>query len=461
MVLEVRGLEGCRPMRRVLSMVMVAGFTFGACGGDSSSDSERLPTDPRREVTSAFIERVAPRGDSYEEALARSVTDIEEFWSQRYPVLFGVAYREVADHRPIGTGEEIRCEGVDRAYRDLKGRVLYCASEDTVIFDELNLLRDLHEFFGDLAVGAVLARAWGSVIQARAGFHESTLSKTVLDIAADCFAGAWMGQAVDGASLEREWGDVELALAGYVLTDGAHASNDGGAVMAFDRVEAVRDGIEGGAERCVAYADARTPPQVTDLTSDADGVPSHDAALTDIVADLDAYWVVRIPGFEPISRARGVDATAVSMCAGEEPSETARDPIAYCSSTSTIRYDEEFFVASDAVVGPGSAVAYLSDAWAMAAVIALGHSMDVATNSLVTDCLSGTWAGDVAAGIRRDAEIAISSPMLDRMISSIFVTQRVRDSLAGGFERASAFRAGFLATSQETSSPVDVCRRFL
>ncbi|NIQ57003.1 MAG: peptidase, partial [Gammaproteobacteria bacterium] len=119
----------------------------------------------------------------------------------------------------------------------------YCSPGDYVAWDAEGLMPGLYTEFGDFAVALVLAHEWGHVAQDRAGIDGPGI---MLELQADCFAGAWARHVEMGESaLALRPGDLDEAVAGYLLfrdPPGTSPAAPDAHGSAFDRVLAFQEG---------------------------------------------------------------------------------------------------------------------------------------------------------------------------------------------------------------------------
>ncbi|MET0903146.1 MAG: neutral zinc metallopeptidase [Acidimicrobiales bacterium] len=183
--------------------------------------------------------------------------DLESFWT----VLFEEQGREwtpVADLVPIDPGAaEVQCGGETYSGDVLVNASFYCADDDTIYIDEVNLVPALNEI-GDYAVATEIARQYAYAAQVRLGNEESDLAT---NLHADCLAGVYarsgfLGDREDqGQALFLSPGDLDEAVIAFLLnSDASEAVEDGNVSVgtAFQRFDAYRDGFLAGTGACDA-----------------------------------------------------------------------------------------------------------------------------------------------------------------------------------------------------------------
>lgn len=421
---------------------------------DSATEPPPTPGDIDSEALDGLRERLGVEVSDFDAVHGAAREGLDAFWGEQYPTLYGSEYRG-PDTVAAGPGDEIVCDGVTRSYRDVKGRVLFCPEEELLVYD-VGRLRDLHAAFGDDVVGAVLARSWGRAVQART--VPPDVPEIMLDLQADCFAGAWLSRSGSTSS-----DGLAPTLAGYVsMRERTEKERVGSEVAtAPERIAAVEDGAAGGAGRCAAYVDEAARPDVSNLEiPTTPGSPTADDPLPELVEALNASWSANITGFEPVTHADSVDTDTVWMCEGHEEPEVA--PTAtFCEATRRARFDEGFAASTTLVVGPAATRALLADAWARAGALALGFTSDPTVDGVVLDCLAATWPGETVLAGPGDPGGAMSHEVLDQTVATLLVSGAARDDGLDPFARVEAFGAGFTAASGDGPGPADACSRFL
>jgi hypothetical protein len=182
----------------------------------------------------------------------------------------------------------------------------YCPPEDAVAFDQELFLPDLADRYGDFTAAVVVAHEWGHVVQERGQVRAPSV---IMELQADCFAGAWVGRVADGDSDRFTIGTEELdqALAGILsLRDapGSAADDPLAHGSGFDRVGAFQDGFEQGATRCAEYRNGDPEPfqwpfSAGEILTEGDlplSGPASDPGIVELVfPSLDAWWTDTFP----------------------------------------------------------------------------------------------------------------------------------------------------------------------
>jgi predicted metalloprotease len=390
---------------------------------------------------------------------ATAIADIQAFWSRTMPDVYRERYEPIADDHlfPYSSDDPPpACGGRgDAPYEEVAGNAFYCSEGDFVAWDVEQLVPRLEQRFGDFAVALVLAHEWGHVIQARTG---STIDATVyLENQADCFAGAWAHHVESGDStrLVADASDLDTALGGYLEfrdPPGIDPSDQGAHGNGFDRVSAFQDGFEEGAQQCATYEN--DPPPVTEspYTSFEDQANGGDVALADAIdlvhTDLDDYWGEHVDGSSsPVSQL-ATSATGATSC-GESDGGVLVDGVEYCGIDHRVVYDPDVLSRVYRSTGDFGAGMVLAAEWSAAAQDALGYPTGGRAGRLLSDCLTGTWAGDIARGTRTGngrgstgSQLSLSPGDLDQGIAT-FVGLGGSDERGTAFARVAAFRKGF------------------
>src|SRR4029453_15295074 len=154
-----------------------------------------------------------------------------------------------------------------------------------------------------LLVALVMAHEYGHAVQHRLGLTDQP--SVFVELQADCFAGAWLGDAKAGHSPAFNGvtpAHIDSAPPGLLqLRDkpGTPATTEGAHGNAFDRIQALQDGVQNGATRCAEYS-ADNPP-VTEVRcrreeeAPTGGNLPYDKAADTLVDDAAGYWARAYP----------------------------------------------------------------------------------------------------------------------------------------------------------------------
>lgn len=468
---------------------------LGACGVEASGDGPAVvgqrrdqpstdivgsdigpttsSTPPTTAPPPADVEVIGSDGSDVNLVAANAIEDLESFWADAFPAVYGDPYE------PVGGGFFAIDSATDPrtlpcAVSDIEqvlNNAFYCPPDDAVAWDQEILMPELAEQYGDFTVAVVLAHEWGHAIQARAGVDEPTV---ILELQADCFAGAWVAHVDAGEdtrfSLTTE--ELDLALAGILsLRDapGLVAEDPMAHGSGFDRVGAFQEGFEDGASRCAEFTDGDpTPyqfpyrdydeelaggdmPFESTVGADGETVQGIDTAAFE---SLEAYWADAFPTisdgteWEPLEDAVGFSPDDPPDCNGT-PVEDYR--LFLCVPDRYVGFDEEetmpqAYQFGDFAVGTLFGTQY---------GLAVQDQLDLAPDSDVQatlwgDCYAGAWAGALLPEELDQEELpyvlALSPGDLDEGVAVLlsFRTESDRQRQGPGFLRVKAFRTGVI-----------------
>ncbi len=417
----------------------------------------------------------------YDSILKTSIRDIQDFWSEQLPAVYGARYETLPQsHIHAYTSRTdmssiTECAGGGATYKDFKHNAFHCPLDMTVNYDNQDLFPGLYKKFGAFTLAQVLSHEWGHVIQTQTGteFPATVLSETQ----ADCFAGAWVEHVDSGDSklLKLDPGDLDKGLAGMLeFSDpiGGDPTNKGAHGSGFDRVNAFQQGIEGGVARCAQWTE--NPPLIVELpfTSALDVAQGGNLPFRDVVPttkqDLDLYWGQFTFGGEPYQSVSDVvsynpkDKGSLPNCSGFKASDY-KDSIFYCQDEDFVAYDRNLVRGVYGEFGDFAVSVLVGNAWASAMQARLDIAGDNKTIGLQADCLTGAWVGSVPVDQEgtvqargqletREASFSLSPGDLDEVVQSFLVfadpVEAKKASRGTAFERMEAFRLGFFQDEQ-------------
>jgi hypothetical protein len=142
-----------------------------------------------------------PRHPEYDGYLTAAFKDIQDFWAQAYPEVYGTAWTPLAGGIYAGyPGRQApipACnpgnEGTSTYERIQKGTAFYCPYGDFMAYDDDDRLPAMVDQLGREAVAVALAHEFGHAVQARADEFDQPI--VLMEQQADCFAGAWVAHA--------------------------------------------------------------------------------------------------------------------------------------------------------------------------------------------------------------------------------------------------------------------------
>ena len=240
------------------------------------------PADPTD--TSAPVSTVPGRADEllnfgdekerrdYDEFLVAALNDVEVWWSEQFPRIYGAPFEPLAGGIYAGYPERTDpipgCGGDDETSYDelIFFAAFYCPEGDFMAYDdgEEGLLYQLADSFGPSVMGVVLAHEYGHAIQERAGVLAQQPPTIVTEQQADCFSGAWLGRAVRGEApgVDVDDSDIRAGLVALIQVRdpiGISQEEAGSHGSGFDRVGAFQVGFDDGPARCAELVDNPLP----------------------------------------------------------------------------------------------------------------------------------------------------------------------------------------------------------
>jgi predicted metalloprotease len=420
-----------------------------------------------------------PAAQPYDKTLKTAIADIQDFWQQQMPAVYGIPYERVPNSKIHAYTAKTNMKAItecaratNRGYQDFKDNAFVCQLDGTVNYDNGELFPRLYKQFKDaFPLALVLSHEWGHVIQGQTGtqFPATVLSETQ----ADCFAGAWVAHVQSGASrVQLKPGDLDTGLAGLLQfrdPTGGDPTMKGAHGSGFDRVNAFQQGVEGGAQRCAAWA--QNPPLILELpfTSLQDVIQGGNLPFRDVVPttkqDLDLYWgqftfkgapyksVSDVIAYNPKDKKSLPECPSLKLKASDY-----KDTVFYCADNDFIAYDRNLVRGVYDTVGDFGVSVLIGNAWASAMQNRLGITGDSKAVGLQADCFTGAWVGSVpvdqqgtvqarGAPESRQSAFALSPGDLDEVVQSFLVFADPAGAKQGtrgtAFERVEAFRLGF------------------
>ncbi|MEP7204072.1 MAG: neutral zinc metallopeptidase [Ilumatobacteraceae bacterium] len=419
---------------------------------------------------------------AYDGYLTAAFSDIEAFWTEQFPVLYGTDFTPLAGGIYAaypGRAEAIPgCGTPETTFADVEDNAFYCVDGDFMVYDDEKLLPQLVDDLGQSAVAVVLAHEFGHAVQFRAdAFNEPTILK---EQQADCFAGAWTAHVSRGESDIINFTDEDISgglIAMIQVRDplelgGQIDSNSHG--TGFDRVGAFQDGFIGGPERCKTFFTEGRENQLISIPFDFSDLnegnlplidPNPDATngpqdvVTLLPASLTRFWTEQLAASSltltaPTITLFSPSTDALPTCDGVDSSQFERN-VLYCAPTNTIYIDQEFASSSidTSLLGDMSIGFLVSQGYGENVQGVLGSTLQGEARVLLDDCLTGVWAKDITPPIpedRVDTTVLSAGDLDEAVITAILHSDRTADTDVNGtaFERVDAFRAGVLGGMQ-------------
>ena len=467
------------------------------------------PTEPPRADPELFadvpladvvdIDDAKPARD-YDAFVAVAVADIERWWGEVFPQVYGEPFMPLANGIFAGYPERRSdlpgCGEPTTLYEDLNQfAAFYCAIDDFMIYDDgdESLLKQLADGFGPSVMGIVIAHEYGHAIQQRIGALDQFVATIFTEQQADCFSGAWTGQAYRGESPLLRLGDNDVRAGLIAMLEvrdpvGFSQFDPGGHGSAFDRVGAFQEGFVEGPARCAELLDdpLTLMPNVFRDQNDAvlegnavyDCEELRDFGATDeaianctpapvfLAEDLNDFWNVSLGDDFPDMTAQPVDDLAGVECA--DGVVLALDAL-LCPADDTVAYDEPDVLELYREFGDFTLGYFYGIAWSERAQQLEGSALTGEQRALLNDCYTGAWTGDITPDEsgntprRRDLDgdgvadlgtITSSPGDLDeaiRMAILVGDSGANADVVGSPFEKIAAFRVGVLGG-------LDACR---
>jgi predicted metalloprotease len=387
------------------------------------------------------------------EVVRAAIGDLSQYWDNQMPRVFDRKFEPLAGGFYAWT-PQTKLPPCAAGPEEISGNAFYCARGDLLAWDAAELLPQMQETYGDLAVGVVIAHEWGHVVQAR----ENKVAATVtLEQQADCYAGAWMRHVEDTKNPAFPLSDnsADRALSGLLdVADqpGTAAGDPRAHGSGFDRVASFQSGYESGVKQCASMTDANTKlvelpfNGVRDLASG--GNLPYNQIVDLAMSDLNDYFNVtgaKALGttWKPIV-ARPFAAQAGAPTCGS--SDTTKFKLFFCSPERYVAFDNtDLFPRLSERVGDYAVATMLATQFGLA-VLTDANKMpkDTRKQNLAGDCVAGAWAADVFENRRTGNDnMRLSPGDLDEAIKVLLMFGKGSNSDYGsGFQRVEWYRKG-------------------
>ena len=406
----------------------------------------------------------------YRETLKDAIADIQAYWTDEFPKLYGRRYQPVPEERIIAARPGVKlpkCQGSTLTYDDARDNAFYCYRSNFIAYDDVGLFPRMNRDFGRMSVALVLAHEWGHAIQDRAG--DAGRETILKELQADCFAGAWLARVAhgDAEKIKLEGGNLDSALAAMLsFRDpvGSAAQDEGAHGSGFDRVGSFQDGFDGGAKVCAPYY--RRPPIVfevpfTDAQDAASGgnAPADEVIPTSVDLLNDFYSQVE-PAYLPkttddIYSYDSSDKKHLPTCGRTTlDAKFVENRVFFCSADGDFGFDEPYLQHVYDDIGDFGVATLLADAFATY-VQTLQQFPGVADNKpnavFGADCYTGGFTAALYRGVllidpnTGQSEVTLSPGDLDETIAAYADYSRARGqgNIDLTFARLRAFRDGF------------------
>jgi predicted metalloprotease len=433
--------------------VAVAAAVVVGCGADGESGSDVGSGAPGAVVSLGSEEGSLPQ------VSAASIRSLQEFWTAAMPATYRKRFVDLrGGYQPkTSRSAPFTCGGQSQDYEDIKGNAFYCGSprDDYIAWDNEVLFPRLNENFGSISPAVVLSHEMGHAIQARAGVDAETI---VLELQADCFAGAWTSFAEKSQQdpVELAEGALDGAIAAILtLRDqpGTPAVNPQAHGSGFDRVSSFQAGYDDGPKRCAQFATEGVTTTEFPFRTRAEALTGGNLAYAEAVPllakTLDQFWADNLAAlgkggtFQPPQQAP-VDSPPLADC----PDESVRSDVGanYCPPTNTVSWADSVLAPIHDRIGDMASGTILSDQWGKAGQTQAGLPVDGQDAGLQRDCMTGAWIGTLGS---QGLSGALLSPgdideALATIISSTLAAEGARKERGDAFTRTQAFRTGVL-----------------
>jgi predicted metalloprotease len=363
----------------------------------------------------------------YDAFVAVAMTDIERWWAETFPEVYGKPFEQLRGGVWAGYPERQTqlpgCGEDHTSYQDLNLYVaFYCQFDDFLIYDDgsQSLLAPLASEFGPAVMGIVLAHEFGHAIQSRVGALDQFLATIYTEQQADCFSGAWAGQAYRGESPLLRLGDADVRAGLIAMLEvrdpvGTNQFVEGGHGSAFDRVGAFQEGFVNGAQRCSELLDDPLPlmpnefqpnsldavlggnapydcEELRDLGATDQEIADCTPAPVFLADDLNDFWRTQLgSGFPTLTETARDSVDGVSCADGVRLAED----VLLCPSQNAVVYDEPDVLDLYHTFGDFTLGYFYGIAWAERAQELNGSTLQGEPRALLDDCYTGAWVRDI------------------------------------------------------------------
>ena len=473
----------------LLAIALLAACASEASAPPSGLDFEGDELNPSGDLDEEIDEPIAPDtgldgedAPTSDQVVEAALTDVEAFWRRTYEGVYGEPYEPISGgFWAYGPDSEQPPCGVPRpAYEDIAQNAFYCPSADLVAWDDVSLIPQLYEEFGGFTLGIVFAHELGHAVQARA---RTTGPTVLLELQADCFAGAWARDVEEGNSefFELTVDDLDKAVAGFLeLRDGVGvAAGDPAAHgTGFDRIGSFSDGYEQGVDLCASYPDQLASGDLVvvevPFTQQDDFERGGNLPLADLLPllreDLENFWTLLFQQedreWTRVTDIVQVDPDVDEVECGDETYEgdVLVNASFYCVDSDTIYIDEVNLIPALNDIGDYAVATEIARQYAFAAQVRRGIEETSLATNLNADCLTGVYASSGFLADRQDRGQALflSPGDLDEAVIAFLLnsdaSEDIEDdgvSVGTAFQRFDAYRDGFLSGTPACDALLD------
>ncbi|REH41092.1 putative metalloprotease [Kutzneria buriramensis] len=387
---------------------------------------------------------------------ASTITDVQAYWRQNFPTVFGKAWRDVTGgvYSVDTSKDKAKAPPCTDQASDVEGNAFYCPAKDSVAWDRAALLPVLRDQFGDASVVVVLAHEMGHAVQNRtsptqdvARADPDRYPTILIETMADCYSGAFVRSVVDGKAPHLRINAQQLdkaisALATFRDPVGTSAGEEGAHGDAFDRVSAFQDGYQQGPKLCAGMTVANRQFTQRTFTDPRDQARGGNLTLPDLVNALtpDASSFFASVAGSNWSQPKLTQTDGAAGCGDQ-------GPVAYCPDTKSISLSTKGtvpLIVSN--IGDFAAGTLIVTRYALAALSALGKPVDGPDAGKAAVCLAGAYSSSVLT--HKGNQLQLSPGDLDKSVGVLLGYDYASRGTSGkglptGFDRVLAFRAGF------------------
>lgn len=229
-------------------------FQHGFDGGPKAC--KPLITSPLEVTEVAFdsIDEAESGGDLAIDQVLELLPDaLNDYWT-RTAVGVGLDFEPILTVRAYNPRtDNLECGGDDLDSESLADEIFVCVPDRYVAFDRQIAAR-LHRDIGDWSIATLLSRQWVSSALIQNGRDDTTRES---ELASACFSGSFSKEVVDGidvasgGSFSISPGDLDEAVITFLLFSQPSSEAGDGAVTAFERIRAFREGFFGDSDVCL------------------------------------------------------------------------------------------------------------------------------------------------------------------------------------------------------------------
>ncbi len=392
------------------------------------------------------------------DVLAAAEASIHDYWSTALGEVYGRPFHDLAGgfQPKFPSSSPWTCHGQNLTYDDIKGNAFYCGGrgDDYIAYDAAYLLPQLNRTFGALAPAVVLAHEMGHAIQARVGVKAPSV---VIELQADCFAGAWVANAQESAkdpvAIDEPALDSSVrAILALRDRPGTPATAPQAHGLAFDRVNAFQTGHEQGPRECATFPSGNVVttelPFRTLTELQTGGNIAFEEAVPLFNGHLDAFWSValgKLAAGATYHRPTTASTAASPLPACSSDPGYDREAVSgYCPPTNTVAWATLELEQLHQRIGDMATGAVLSDDWARAAQAQARLPTSGVDAELQQVCFTGSWVLSIASAT---SPVRLSPGDIDEVLLAVLTPtspNQTREVEGTSFERTAALRRGLL-----------------